>query len=431
MSLPNPSTPLPSPVIMTPMPSISLVDTPQWYRTDARRAGAGHPLLHALVEDCRQRWGRDDLVLDCQTLDLRPGTFPGLPVWHRLPASSTGEVALASLGGESLSELADDVPDSGESPTRCRERLGASTVGRLLPPDQVCFLAAGATVRFRSATREQPFVVALVRPRDGVPLIDRPRHSARLFSPSPKAAVHPLPRWAMDRPLTFRSRFRVVAAMPEFSQKLIAAEPVLAGASPAFARAVGGPIAQAWLDRLPPEWHGEDVIIQVKRDELSPGWWPCLVGWHMDGTSRAEKRSDGTPDLRNPVRLAEQIASCIGPAAPTGMLVGDIDLPETPLDAAKVEAVGVWQRLLLDAIASGRLTRTTAPRETVFTFGWGAFHTCSRSTTPGWRMFLKAMRGRGDQPANRRPTRATITWASDGEDWPSDPCGVFPQALPL
>lgn len=431
MPLPSLSTSLPGLRGTAPLSSTAACgETPQWYRADARRAGAQHPLLNAVVEACRHRWGRDDLTLDCQTLDLRPGTFPGLPMWHRLPASSVGEVAVVCLGAESLWEIADDAADAGEAPDRCRERLRQLTSGHRLPHDQVCFLAAGATVRFRAATLEQPCVVALVRPRDGVPLIDRPRHGARVFTPSPKATDHPLPPWALDRPLTFHSHFSVVAAMPDFSQRQIAAEPVLAGASPAFARAIGGPITQAWLDRLPAEWHGEDVIIQVKRDELSPGWWPCLVGWHMDGTSRAEKRSDGTPDLRNPVRMAEQVASCIGPAAATGMLLGTIALPETPLGAIKDETGGVWQRLLLDAIASGRLTRTAAPHDTVFTFGWGAFHTCSRSTTPGWRMFLKAMRGRGDQPANRRPTRATISWASDGDDWPTDPCGVFPQELP-
>lgn len=432
MSLPNPSTAPQGVRGSTALPVLNTIgETPQWYRTDARRAGAGHPLLSALVEACRQRWGRDDLALDCQTLDLRPGQFPGLPVWHRLPDTSVGEVALLCLASEALLEVADDQPDPHEAADRCRRRM-TGVDGVMLPHDQVCFLAAGATVRFGAATSEQACVVALVRPRDGVPLRDRPRHGARVFTPSPTSAKHPLPEWATTRALSFRSHFSVVAAMPAFTQQQIADEPVLAGASPAFARAIGGPLMQAWLDRLPPEWHGDDVIIQAKRDELSPGWWPCLVGWHMDGTSRAEKRSDGTPDLRNPVRMAEQVAACIGPTAATGMLLGDIALPEIPLDWPKEQAGGnVWQRLLLDAIADGTLTRTTAPSDTVFTFGWGAFHTCTRSAAPGWRMFLKAMRGRGDQPANRRPPRATIAWASDGDDWPSDPCGVFPQELPL
>lgn len=400
---------------LTALPS-DLGTVPQFYRSDAAMAGVAHPLLRELAERCRLRWPGLPLTIECQTLELKPGHVPGIPVWQRLPASVSGEVALACLATEALVQW----------------RPHAEAPPADLPRDGLCFVSAGVEVRFRAATTAQACVVALLRPADQGRVHNRHRHGARVFMPRPRPADHPLPEWAARRDLRFTSRFEVLAPMPAFTQTQIAQEPALSGASVAFAREVGGPITRAWLDRLPAEWTapGADVVIANKRDELSPGWYSCLVHWHMDGTSRSAKRADGTPDLRNPVRRAEQIAACVGPSAPTGMLEGDLAMPEVPVGVEQGVGGAVWQRLILDDIAAGRLRQTVAPTGALFSFGWGVFHNCSRAEVPGWRMFLKIMRGRGDQPRNAMPERATLAWPSDGDEWPSDPCGVFPQELP-
>jgi hypothetical protein len=74
---------------------------------------------------------------------------------------------------------------------------------------------------------------------------------------------------------------------------------------------------------------------------------------------------------------------------------------------------------------------TTAPLNQLFYFGWGVFHACSPAMGPGWRCFIKAMRGRGDTPANLSTPRSAVAWPNDGPWWPEDPLGVFPRELPL
>ena len=379
-----------------------------------------HILLHEAAALARERWGTGRILIDAQVVDVRPGTYPGMPVWSSTPESSTDEVLIACLADEVLLEF----QIAGETVPGAHDRLLA--------------VPSGTRLRFRAPTREQQTVIVLLlRPQDGLRAWNLPRHCARVFSSTYNGTARPagtveLPAWSRKPTLHFRSQLELLDRLPQFSEAQIAAEPLYNGASVAFARATGGPLMQAYLDRMPAAWYADpDLIIQVKRDELSPGWSPALLEWHMDGTSRAEKRSDGTPDLRRPGRQAQQLAACIGRVSPTALLAGDLTLPEVPEHADRELARHVWHVRIQEHLARGEVRATVAPCNQLFLFGWGGFHACSVAQEPGWRCFIKAMRGRGDVPANRMARRNAVAWPSDGTIWPSDPLGVFPQDLPF
>ncbi len=387
-----------------------LARLPMSYCVSAASAADRHPLLAAAVAAAANRWPGRELTLECQTVDLREGAAPGIPAEQPAPTTSTSEVAIACLGDAPLLEVA----------------------GELVDACSLAFVRSGTPLRFHRTEHRQEVAVILLRPRDGRELARWERTGARVFAPAPTTPDGELPAWAKQRDLRFRSRYEVLAPMPRFSMAALAAEPQFRAAAPAFLLEHGGPIARAFVQRLPSAWlePGADVIVQIHRDELSPGFAPALIHWHLDGTSRANRRSDGTPDLREPGRVSEQIIACVGPAAPTALLLGEVALPEIPVSTPAHEAAGVWQRLLLHEIAAGRLWPTTVPTDTVVAFGWGGFHTASKAGVEGWRLFAKAMRGRGDTPTNERRHRGTVAWPSNARHWPDDPCGVFPERLP-
>lgn len=370
-------------------------------------------LLDALVTVARERWGHDDILIDSQLVEVRPGVYPGIPVWSAAPSTGSG-VLVACLADEPLLEFsaADDVA--------------------VAPAAAVLHLPDGCRLRFRNPQKSQWVAVVLLRPRAGLTTLNRLRHCARVFTARPQVHTATWPAWASTDDFTFSSSFDELAAMPVFSDADIGKEPSFAGASYAFARQVGGPIVQAWLDRLPDDWRDDaDLIIAAGRNELSPGWSPALLTWHMDGTSRCAKRADGTPDLRHPGRKARQLAACVGRASPTALLRGPVTVPEIPVGTPADLGQGVWQHRIGEQIAAGLVTATMAPRDRLFHYGWGGFHSCSVAQERGWRCFIKAMRGRGDTPSDRIVERGAIAWPSDGRSWPADALGIFPQDLPI
>lgn len=385
---------------------------PQIYASEAQACGDGGSLLATILAAGSEQWGGDGFLIDIQVAELRPGMHPGLPVW--CPVPGPGEALLGCLAAEPLLEVATD--DGHPLP---------------VPGHQLVRLAPGTRVRFRSPTQGLTAAVVMLTPRAGRQALNRPRHSARVFAPRPNPTTPLWPSWAARDDLVFTSGWEERDPLPRFSAPDIADEPLFGGASYADARRSGGPIMQAWLDCMPPDWRADpDLIITVKRDELSPGWWPALLAWHLDGTSRCHRRADGTPDLRHPGRMARQFAACVGGTSPTGLLRGVLRLPEIPLGAPAPLGQGVWAHRIAEQLAAGQVEARTAPCDRAFAFGWGGFHACSRSLRPGWRLFIKAMRGRGDVPTLRPLRRGTVAWPSDGPDWPSDPLGIFPRELP-
>lgn len=387
---------------------------PHRYTSEAPAIDAPGELLGQVLQHATERWGRDGFLVDTQIWQAHPGAFPGIPVWSATPPTGDG-VLFACLADEPLVEVAG--PDQPVP----------------LPPDVVAHLPDGLRLRFREPTHNQPVAIILVRPRvAGIRAWNRPRVSARIFSPRATKPLGRWPDWASRQDFILHSGFGVLDPMPSFTNADIGSEITLGGTSYAYARQVGGPIAQAWLDRVPADWRdAPDMVIGAGRNELSPGWQPAFLVWHMDGTSRAFRRSDGTADLRHPGRKALRLGACVGKGSPTAFLRGTVRLPEIPIGEQEVGG-RVWAHLIQEHIDSGLVEATTAPSDQLFTWGWGGFHSCSESRLPGWRYFISASR-RGDTAPNQSgPQRnGAIVWPSDGQTWPSDVLGIFPNELPV
>jgi hypothetical protein len=395
-----------------------------WYAADAgtiRREGG--PLARRLVDACAERWGGAPIVVDLQVVrvDDRSVTAPPFacplydPAWLRTRPSDEVALLVAAphpvLGGD-----AGPLPHDGEPVFL---PAGLPIAGRYLPP------GAAAEV-----------VVALARRAGDIEVLNHPRRGARRFQSrlDVTPAEGTLPAWARERTLQFHSGYRVLGRLPAFDAATIALEPCYEFCHPAWLEVHGGPIGRAFAAALPDDWRdpAADVVVISSLDELSPGFWPILNVWHIDGTSRIRQRPDGRPDHANPGRRPDSIACCVGSTAMTGLLAGRVSLPGGPLNAPPAEIEAVWQRTFLEAIDRGELVECQAPPYALVHLGFGDFHGGAVSKAPGWRYFVKAMRGRGERPANRvvAHARNVVCWPDDVRGWPTDALGVFPASLP-
>lgn len=396
---------------------------PMWYAASAETIDRhGGPLARKLLAAARERW--EHVAIDVQRLRLAPGEYCASPVARplhdrRWRATGPDDAVLIAVQAERPVIELDGAPLPAD--------------GR---PVAVKAAAAARGIAWPADAEPGAVVMALARRAAPAEILDRPRRSPRRFAPEPDVPrLDALPDWAAERPLRFSTGYKVLGHLEAFGPEDIAREPVPRACHPAWLAENGGPIARAFVRALPAHWQtpDADVIVNGKINEFDPGWYSCLAGWHIDGTSRIDKRSDGTPDLINPGRYIEQIGCCVGPAGATGFLVGDIALPVTPIGA---DGRGVWQRILADAIADGTLKAVRAPTHTMLRFDFGDFHTCQPAERDGWRFFIKAMRGRRDVPDNGFAPGSGITWPLpagdfDGADWPDAPLGVFPPTLPF
>lgn len=391
--------------------------TGQWFRARRADVEARSDLAPALRLAAEELQG--ELRIDNQRARLGPGAAIGIPVWQVATWADPAAVVVL-FADEALLEVE---PANGSAG---RVAVGWPVV-----------LRPGDRLRFHPATTAQDAELVLLRVATPELGPARERMSARVFAPPPRppvsAGAEDAIDWSAQRTLRFDSRPEVVAALDPATDDEIASEPNFAACGIPLALEIGGPLLRRFVEALPPAWRepGADVRVGVERNELSPGWNPCHVNYHMDGSSRLNKRADGHPDLINPGRTVEQMIACFGTGAPTRFLIGTVDLPEPPMgDLAP--ATGLRWKALLDAgVAAGTLVEWIAPPNTLVAFGHGDFHTGSTSTEPGWRCFVKAMRFRRD-PLPTEPTfrhHDTITWPIDAPSFPSDPCGVFPDEV--
>lgn len=390
---------------------ISTQSITQWYRARHADVAARDDLTPALRIAAEQIGA--PLRIDSQCAQLGVGSAIGIPTWQTATWAAAGAVVVL-FAEQAMLEVA--------TPGRAAGRVSPNMPVVLGPEDRV---------RFHPATRAQHAELVLIRPAQPDLAPARARISARLFTPAPAPpAVDAEIDWSAQRMLRFESCPQVLAELAPATAEQIADEPVFAACGLPLAVQIGGPLLARFITALPAAWRlpGADVRVGVERNELSPGWNPCAVNFHMDGTSRIDKRADGHPDLVTPGRTVEQILVCFGHGAPTRFLIGTVELPEPPLGDRALASGARWQALLNAGIAKGELVEWTAPPNTMLQFGHGDFHTGSVSRAPGWRCFIKAMRFRRD-PLPQTPTlreHDTITWPIDAATFPSDPCGVFP-----
>lgn len=392
---------------------------PQWYR-GRRNQLPDHPACHAAWALARRLLPHRPLRIDSQSARIRSGASIGIPVWQHTRWAAPHAV-LVCFADEALLEI-----------------CGADEQPRRVPSGEAVALQATDRIRFHPAVEQQDASLLLVRSAEPELPPPRARVSARVFvPPMPPEQAEPIPdeELAAMPQLHFDSRADIIGRLPPSTPQEVADEPLFQPCPLEEARAAGGPLIQRFLEHLPAHWRepGADVLIKACRDEVSPGWNPTRVGFHIDGTSRIpNKRSDGHPDLRNPERTVDQLLVCCGPGAPTRFLLGPVRVPEPPL-GERAKAVGQqWQRLLHQQVAAGMLRHWQAPADAVVHYGFGGFHTGADSQVSGWRCFLRGFldRREDETPAFRPIDRNSISWPINADHFPDDPCGVFPEDAP-
>ncbi len=382
---------------------------PQWYFGTADVL-TSHPGFEPLLPAVKEFFGKAEIRVDCQSNTVDPGVCFGIPEWQLSEWAKEG--ALLWL-------------DSEEKILEIKDKNGKISNPE---PKIVLRIKSSDSIRFLPVTKRQGVSLILVRSRNKTTPAPLMRQSCRIFPSKPEAVSDD---WEAIGKIKFSSKASVVRKMPrKTTWEDIAVEPSMSLTRINKALAYGGRLVREFIEALPKDWRDDDadVVISVHRNELSLGWNPTPVGWHIDGTHMANRLPNGRPDFQNPGKVAEQIVACCGPGAPTRFLLGEVTLSEAPLG---VEHGFRWQKELKAAVDKGTLQYWVAPIDTLVAFGFGSFHTGSNSIVPGWRCFIKAMRGRGDiGSGSGLVDRSNISWVNENEGLPRDPCGVFPDILP-
>jgi hypothetical protein len=171
--------------------------------------------------------------------------------------------------------------------------------------------------------------------------------------------------------------------MSAWDETVIKNEPMLFGASWAFARGHGGAVTNDFLDALGETGsHWEQGCIDTRVHMLMPGWYPAIPGWHHDDVPRSEVT--GQPNYDNLGYHANHAMAVVGSAAPTAFAVGEVDMEKVP-DGKIVYQV--WHEEVEGLIAKGQLAYQEIKPCLLYEFDWQSFHRATASKASGWRWF--------------------------------------------
>ena len=169
-----------------------------------------------------------------------------------------------------------------------------------------------------------------------------------------------------------------------FTQQDIKNEPMLYSADPEFARDNGGPILNAFLNRIPEG----DYSIDVRVHMLLKGWYPAIPGWHIDALRRPEDKantSEYQPIWQDRPAGDVHYLSVLGETAMPEFVNESVTL----MPPNSGENVYAQFSKMLDMRKPETLQVKSGE---IFRFGSSDFHraTPAETTTPSFRVFLRA-----------------------------------------
>ncbi len=194
---------------------------------------------------------------------------------------------------------------------------------------------------------------------------------------------------------SFRSRIEQVGVIdPVADRDVIHAEPMLFGASPAFAREAGGPLTRTVLTALDAELRGaaaycaatgQHLVIDTRTHMLMPGFTPAIPGWHCDAYPRgayAEQPhlSGGNPDNFHFVAFVSDQG---GGVSRTEFLQSGRTHVATGIDSEHV-----WQSVHRGLTLPGP-TLTQADGQ-ILRFWQATLHRAKPAHAKGWRWWFRA-----------------------------------------
>lgn len=96
--------------------------------------------------------------------------------------------------------------------------------------------------------------------------------------------------------------------------------------STSFVRENGGPVAQQFLDRMPPRF--EDAVLDIRVHRLQSGYYPAIPGYHLDWIPRIDKgRPTERPDMSN-IPEYEHIVLIVAETSLTEFVAESVSFPD-------------------------------------------------------------------------------------------------------
>lgn len=190
-------------------------------------------------------------------------------------------------------------------------------------------------------------------------------------------------------------------------------EPMFFGADLAFAKEKGGPVTQAFISVLPPEW-SDNVIFDSRVHMLMPGWYPCIPGWHHDDVPR--RRLDGQPSYTafDDPPVQHIMALVNGDICPTEFAVGSVEMPHVP-DGKIV--YGEWHPMVNLLIKNKLLVKHKIPSNQMISFNAHSFHRGTPAITSGWRWFGRVSQGSTRKVINEIRQQVQIYMSEENAGW--------------
>jgi len=215
---------------------------------------------------------------------------------------------------------------------------------------------------------------------------------------------------------TFKSELQVNLnqAIPQFAEAVIKNEPMLFNCDYKTARQLQGPITEAFLDNLSPDWrNAPDLIIDSRVHMLMKGWFPCIPGYHHDDIPRSRK--DKQPNYDTPEYEAEHLLCLVnGNIAPTEFAIGNSEFPRV---AEGEVCYKVWHPLVEEKIKHRELIKVSAPSNVFVYFNCYTWHQGVRAVDNGWRWFIRCSRNTGRKPTNELRRQVQVYLEHPMEGW--------------
>lgn len=184
---------------------------------------------------------------------------------------------------------------------------------------------------------------------------------------------------------TFRLRDQII---PQYGIEVVKNEPMLFNCDLEHAQKLGGPITNAVLDALPPDWYNVPLVIDSRVHMLMPGWYPCIPGWHHDDVPRT--RSDFQPNYGPDQNRSHHLVCLVnGDICPTAMAVGSAVFEEPPVGDVIYKT---WHRDVERKLKDGELKKISMMSNRIYEIDDRTWHTGTRAIENGWRFFIRVSR---------------------------------------
>lgn len=172
------------------------------------------------------------------------------------------------------------------------------------------------------------------------------------------------------------------------SNEEIKNEPMFFNADLNFAYKNGGDITKSFINNLPEEWQGDNLVFDSRVHMLMPGWYPCIPGWHHDDVPRS--LANGQPNYENPEYFSEHILGIVNSQiCPTKFAIGEVFMPKIIGDEIVYKK---WNDIVESEIKEGVLFVNEIMDRTLTYFNAHTFHTGQKAIKKGWRWFGRVSR---------------------------------------